>query len=451
MYKTEFLALTKLAVPLIIAQLAQTTISFVDTLMVGALGKDALAGIAIGSTAFFSVFVVASGLVLGVGPVVSHAVGANDQETVGRAARQGLWLSVIVFIPAFILFWNIYPLLILLGQPADLAAVGRDYLRAISWGLLPGLGIMSLRGLLEGTSNSRPIMLISFLGVGLNIFLNNVLMFGWYGLPALGLVGTGYASSLVYGLMFVMLAVYIHYRYPELHVFSRIRTPDPAMIGELIRVGAPIGLILGFEMSMFSAAAFAMGNLGKNELAAHQIAIQTASISFMVPLGIAIASSVRVGQAIGRGAPREAEIAGYVGMAACVGVMSVSAIAFWIVPHWIIGLYIDISNVENQSVVKLATGFLAIAALFQLFDGLQVSGSSALRGLKDTTAAMVLTLIAYWGIGSVAGASLCYGLDYRGNGLWFGMTLGLAAAALLLSMRFRWQIRRQVREKAQLD
>lgn len=423
-----------------LAQLAQNTVSFVDTLMVGKLGNDALAGIAIGSTVFHFVLIILSGVILGVGPTVSHASGAGDRETCGRAVRQGLWLSVILFLPAFLLYRNIYPCLILLGQPAETALASSQYLKAISWGLLPALMIMSLRGLLEGTSNMRPIMIISFIGVGFNVLANDALMFGKYGLPALGLVGTGYASSLVYGLVFLMFGLLVHFEYHDIHVFTRIRTPDAGMLWELIRVGGPISMTLAFESSMFAAAALAMGTLGKDQLAAHQIALQTASISFMVPLGLALATSVRVGNAMGSGSPRNAEIAGHVGMLTCVFVMCFSGLFFWFCPELIIGRFLDVNNSDNAEVIKFATSFLGIAAVFQLVDGLQVAGSGSLRGLKDTTSAMILTLISYWFVGCTAGAWLCWNQGLGGQGLWWGMTLGLATAAILLTVRFQYRI-----------
>jgi MATE family multidrug resistance protein len=415
--------------------------SFVDTLMVGRLGNDALAGIAIGSTVFHFVLVMLGGVLYGVGPIVSQAFGADDPETAARAARQSLWMGVLLFLPAFLLYWNAYPLLILLGQSEQTALDSSAYLRAVSWGLLPALWVIGLRGLLEGQSNTRPIMLISFVCVFFNVSLNWIFMFGKFGFPAMGLVGTGYATSIVYGLVFVMLAAYVHFRYPDLHVFTRIRTPDMKMMGELTRVGGPIALTIGFEVSMFGAAALAMGTLGKFELAAHQIALQTASISFMIPLGLAIATSVRVGQAIGRKSSSEAEIAGRVGMLTCMGVMCISGLTFWCFPRLIIGAYIDIQDPANLHVVKFATTFLAIAAIFQIVDGLQVSASAALRGLKDTKAAMYLTLISYWGVGVTSGVLLCYQLGFEGAGLWIGMTLGLATAAILLSIRFQSKVR----------
>lgn len=441
LYRRELKDLIKLSVPLVLAQLAQNTVSFVDTLMVGRLGNQALAGIAIGSTLFHFVLIILSGVVLGVGPMVSQATGAKDEKTCGRAVRQGLWLGVILFLPAFILYWNAYPILIWLHQPPETAAASSAYLRAISWGLLPALWIMALRGLLEGRSNTTPIMVISFAGVLLNIFANDVLMFGKFGMPAMGLVGTGYASSFVYLSVFLLLAVYISRRYVSLEVFSRLRTPDASMLRELIRIGAPISLTLGFEVSMFSAAAVAMGTLGEHQLAAHQIALQTASISFMVPLGLAIATSVRVGQAIGAGLVEQAKAAGQLGTLVCMAVMSVSGLVFWLAPDLIIGLYIDADDSTNTQVVEYATGFLAIAALFQIVDGLQVAASGSLRGLKDTKAAMVLTLISYWGVGCVSGAYFCFGTKLGGNGLWLGMTGGLATAAVLLTWRFQYRVR----------
>jgi multidrug resistance protein, MATE family len=391
---------------------------------------------------FFLTYIVLSGIIMGVSPMVSQAYGSKDFDTMVRATRQGLWLSLIFFIPAFLLFWNAYPILIALGQPIETALDSSRYLRAISWGFLPALALMALRGLLEGHGNSMPLMVIAFVGIGLNVFFNNVLMFGWFGLPALGLVGTGYASSIVYTGTFTTMAFYVHLKYPQYHIFSRLRNPDFTMMKRLLRVGGPIAFTLGFECSMFSAAAIAMGILGKAELAAHQIALQTASVSFMVPLGIAIATSVRVGQAIGRRSAHEAELAGHVGMTMCLAVMVISALAFWLTPRTIIGMYINVDLAENVQVVKLATGFLAIAALFQLADGLQVSAACALRGLKDTFASMVITGISYWGVGAVAGVIFCFVLNWRGNGLWLGMTLGLATAAALLSIRFQWKVRR---------
>ena len=440
----QFKKLSIVAFPLVLAQLAQNSVSFVDTLMVGRLGNEAIAGIALGSNVFHFVSMVLLGVILAVSPIVSQATGANDISKSGRALRQGLWLGVILFFPAFILFWNAYPLMIWIDQPEDVARASAAYLKAISWGLLPCLWIMALRGYLEGQSNTRPIMLICFAGVALNVFANDALMFGRYGLPALGLVGTGYASTIVYVSVCAMFLFYVSRKYKHTHVFDKVSKPDVPMMKELIRVGVPISLTLAFEGGMFSAATFAMGTLGKVQLAAHQIAVQMASITFMIPLGFAIACSVLVGQAIGRQDADEARRAGQAGMIVCVAVMIVTGIVLWIFPRAIVSLFLEIDASENKSVVEFAVTFLRIAALFQVVDGLQVAANGSLRGLKDTTASMILTLISYWLVGCAVGAYLCFGMELGGTGLWIGMTVGLATAAVLLTWRFYYQVGRVV-------
>jgi len=436
MIRKEILSLSVLALPLILAQLAQNTLGFVDTLMVGRLGADALASIALGSTFFHFLQLLLSGVLFAVGPLVSQAHGASDKVRAARATRQGLWLGLMMFIPAFILIWNAEPILLRMGQDPEIVALGSRYLRAIAWGMLPALWLTSLRGFLEGLSVTRPIMIISFIGLGLNIVANNVLMFGRFGFPALGLVGTGYASALVFFAMFIAVALYIFFRFKEYRVFTGLRVPDAAMLKELLQVGVPIGLTLGFEAGMFSAVAFLMGLLGAVPLAAHQIAIQSASTTFMVPLGLSIAISVRVGQALGRGSQAEARLSGFVGMGLSVFAMLLSALTFWFAPKFVVGLYLDTSLPSNAEVVSLASGFLAVVAMFQLFDGLQVSSAGALRGLKDTRVPMIITLIAYWFIGISSGAYLCFGLGLGGRGLYLGLVIGLAVAGLLLAWRF---------------
>ena len=374
-YFTEFWNLAKLAVPLVLAQLAQNSTSLVDNIMVGKLGQDALAGIAIGSTVFMFVSIMASGFVLGCGTVVAQAVGANDQITCGRAVRQGFWLSVFLFVPALVLFWNIYPILIWLDQPPETAAASSAYLRAISWGLLPSLWTFAIRGLLEGHSDNRPIMVVAIFSVGLNVILNHVLMFGEFGLPRLGLVGTGVASSIVLSTTFVMFLAYSLQRYPQMNLLSDLRTPDLAMLSQLVRVGGPIGLTLACEVSMFSAAGIAMGQLGKIPLAAHQIALQTGAFSFMVPLGISIAASARIGQFVGAGNGGAAKTAGTVGIVVCGCVMAAFAVMIFFFKRNIIGFFLNLSDPENFQVIDLASQLLLIAALFQIADGIQVAGS----------------------------------------------------------------------------
>lgn len=425
-----------LAAPLILAQLAQISMSFIDTVMVGRLGNQALAAIALGSSIFMMVLIICMGTLFSVGPIVAQAYGRQDRETMARATRQGMWLAALLSLPAVLIFRNISPLLLWMGQDADIVPLSAAYLRAISWGFLPSLCLIALRGLLEGMGHPRPIMFISFAGVGLNIVANYTLIFGHFGFPALGLVGTGYATSFVYSSMFAMAALFVRRSLPDYRIFAGLRRPDFSSLRELVRIGIPIGMTLGFEAGLFTVTALLMGLLGTVELAGHQIAIQTASFTFMVPVGLATATSIRVGQVTGQGDIQAARLAGFVGIALSVLVMLASATAFWLIPRQIASLYLDIHAAENQAVVAQAVMFLGFAAMFQVFDGIQVSASGALRGLKDTRVPMLLSLFSYWFIGMSSGVVFTFVVGLGGRGLWMGLLLGLGSAALLLFRRF---------------
>ncbi|MDZ7704619.1 MAG: MATE family efflux transporter [Trueperaceae bacterium] len=432
-----------LALPIVLAQLAQVSMTFVDTLMVGRLGPDALAAIALGSSIYSLVMMVCMGVLFAISPQVSQAYGADDVAMIGRATRQGLWLALGLTVVAVLVFQNAGAGLLWMGQDPEIAVLTAGYLRAISWGFVATLGLIALRGLLEGIGDTRPLMVIGFIGVGLNVVANQALMFGRWGLPALGLVGTGWATSIVFVLMFVMAAVYVQWRYPQYRVFSELRRPDPSVLRELFVVGWPIGLTLGFEAGLFATTALLMGLVGTTELAAHQIALQTASFAFMVPVGVSAATAVRVGQAVGRRDADGARLAGFTGMGLGTGFMSVTACLFLVIPEAIIGLYLDVNDPKNAAVVEAATRFLSFAAMFQLVDGLQVCASGALRGLKDTRVPMLLALLSYWLVGMGVAVGLTFGLGVGGWGLWMGLVAGLSTAACLLSWRFNRQTRRR--------
>lgn len=444
---TELRRTTALAAPLILAQLAQVSMTLIDTLMVGRLGNEALAAIALGSSVFMVALIVGMGVMFAVSPTVSQAHGAGNEVMVARATRQGLWLALGLTGPALVLFWSAAPLLTLMGQDPETVRLASGYLQVISWGYLPGLWLIGLRGLLEGISNPRPVMLIAFAGVGLNILANNALMFGRFGFPALGLVGTGWASTFVFWMMFLLAALYVQVTMPHLQIFTKIRTPDFSVLRDLFIVGWPIGLTLGFEGGLFSVTALLMGLVGTTELAAHQIAIQTASFTFMVPVGLSSATAVRVGQAAGRKDAESVQRASGVGFSLSLGFMMLTALTFWLIPERIVSLYLDSSDPANRAVVDTAVLFIGFAAAFQMFDGVQVSAAGALRGLKDTRLPMLISLFAYWGVGMVTGVALTFGLGVGGRGLWAGLVVGLMAAAGLLTWRLWRKTRLRVSAK----
>ena len=417
---------------------------FVDTVMVGRLGPASLAGVALGNTVFFTVLLVCLGVVIAVGPMVSQAYGAGEEEPIGRSVRQGFWVALALTVPAFLFLWNVGALLRLTGQEEATVALAQGYLRAIVWGLLPALWFAALRSFVEGLSKPWPVTLIAFAGVGLNVAANAALMFGHWGFPALGLVGTGWASTIVFWAMFGALALLVQARqtFRRYGVFNRLGRPDARYFREIFRIGWPIGVTYGVEVGLFAATAILVGLLGTTTLAAHHVALQCASFTFMVPLGIGVAGSVRVGQAAGRGDADGARQAGYVAIGLAATAMLGAATLFWTAPRALVALYLDTGDPANADVVPLAVTLLGVAAVFQVFDGVQVSAAGALRGLKDTRVPMIIGFFSYWVVGLSTGCVLGFALGWGAEGLWWGLVLGLATAAVLLSWRFRRRVRR---------
>src|SRR5690606_1564760 len=320
--------LVTLALPLAVAQLAQNAMGFVDTLMVGRLGPTALAGLALGATTFSTLYVILMAVLLSVSPLVAQAVGARRAGEPARVARQGLLLALALAVPGMAVMFLVEPLLRAAGLPAGAVELAGGYLRAVALGMPFALGFMALRGYFEGQGDARPILYLALAGVGLNVFLNDALIFGRYGLPALGVVGTRYATASVYLALFAGAALLARARYRGQAPFRGFGRPDPTVLREIVRVGWPISATLGLEVGLFSTISFLMGGFGDAVLAGHQIAMQSASMTFMIPLGIATATGVLVGQAAGRGDPAGVRRAGTLGIGLATGFMSLTALLF---------------------------------------------------------------------------------------------------------------------------
>lgn len=439
---TEVRATLALAVPIVLVQLAQMSMSFVDVSMVGRLGTEALAAIVLGSTTYVTLSLICVGVLVAVQPTVSQAVGAGDTEAAARGARQGLWLGLLLGVPFTVLLGYAEPLLLTTGQAPDTAGLAADYLGAIRWGFVPNLWFTALRGLCEGDARPRPVLAVTLLAVVANAVLNYGLMFGAWGLPALGVVGTGWSSALTTALMFAALAAVVRTGdFARFRVFVGLRRPDPEALGALFRLGWPIGVGFGLEAGIFSAATLLIGRLPNYEvaLAAHQIALNAASVTFMVPLGIGMAGAIRVGQAAGAGDLASAARSGWTAAGLGGLFMCGSALLFWLRPEAVIWVYAG--SAPQPEVVALATTLLGVAAVFQLFDGVQAAVAGALRGLKDTRVPMLIAAGAYWGVGLTVGGALGLSMGLGAQGLWWGLTLGLATAAVGLSARFSHQTR----------
>lgn len=436
-----------LAVPLAGAQLAQAATSFIDTVMMGLLGSQTLAAGGLGAITFTALLIIGTGIVSAVSPLAAEAHGAAKLDLAGRVARQGLWLAVAIAIPVSFLIWNAGPILQWFGQEEENVRMAETYLRAIVWGYLPGLMFAALKNFAAALSQPRPVILIMVCCTVFNAAANYVLMFGKFGLPALGLAGIGWASTISIWGMFIALVLYMLRRplFNRYGVFRNLHRVERRIFWELFQTGWPIGVLAAVETGLFTVTTFLMGQLGTIPLAAHQVALQTASITFMVPLGISFATTVRVGQFSGRNDPAGAQLAGYVGIGMGALFMGLMAIALWTVPETIVSLYLDVQDPANARVVDLAKPLLGVAAVFQLFDGIQIIAAGALRGLKDTRIPMLIGILSYWVLGLSSGYLLGLQFGLGGVGLWCGLAIGLAAAAAINTWRFQCLIAPSVR------
>ena len=415
----------------------------VDVVLAGHLGATVLGAVAVGTALFHLAHVTAIGVNAALPPSVAQLDGARRRGSVGPLFRQGLLIALVLgLLLAACVWWAAPALVQLLGFAPELAVPARDFLH----GVAPALPALSLfyacRGLSEGLALPRPTMLFGALGLLLLIPTGYALMYGAAGLPALGARGCGIATSIVCwvqaGGFAVVLAVSRRYRGLGWH--EGAWRPDPFAIGQLLRIGLPMAVSMLLESSLFSGAGIAIGTLGAAAVASHQVALNVASFAFMVPLGISLAMTVRVGQAAGRSDAAGVRRAGVSGFACILAMQLVSGGLMLGFPGVIAGLY------TQDAVVRAgAVTLLRIAGVFQISDGLQVAASGALRGLKDTRVPMLITAVAYWGVGMPLALALTFGAGWQAPGMWCGLIAGLTVAAALLSARFFALTRRLAR------
>ncbi len=434
----------QLALPVIIGQVTGFGMNFVDTVMAGRLDDEeiALAALGTGGAIWSSVLMFVLGTLMAIQPTVAQYDGAGRPLDAGAATRQALWI-VLLYAAVFIVVLNtgVY-FLYWFKIDQQIIPTAAGYLAALSWGAPAVCLVFALRFFSEGTGNTKPTMYIGFLGVMLNIPMNYLLMYGKLGFPALGAVGCGYATSIVLWVQLLVLLIYLtrHSHYRPYALFARWDGPDWQRIGDLLKVGLPIAVMIFVEGSLFVAAALFIGKLGTVPAAAHLVAINFAALTFMIPLGLSSAITVRVGNAVGRRDPVAARYAGRIGLLIVLGFQSLSAGAMLLFPEHIVALYTD-----EAAVAGLAVHLLLFAAIFQFSDGIQVCSAGALRGLKDTRVPMFYTIIAYWAVGMTLGYYLTFNLEQGPKGMWIGMIAGLTVAAILLTGRF-WRSSRRLIE-----
>jgi multidrug resistance protein, MATE family len=440
---SEVTAFLKLALPLVGAQLSQAAIGFVDTLMMGRIGLETLAAGGLAALTFSVFLYTSSGVLMGVSPIVATAYGAGNKHEIERVVQQGCLLVIGITIPISFCIANFDVLLRHLGQAEMTVILGNTYLDIMVWGFFPALGFALLRSVVSAMSHTRIIMSIAIGGTIINITGDYVLGFGKFGFPQLGIAGLALASILAMWAMFMALVIYIltQKELKTYQFFRQIYRIDRQIVTSLIRVGVPIGIATALEIGLFTIVTYLMGLLGTEVLAAHQVVLQTVAITFMVPLAMSYAATIRVGREIGQSGLVGATRAGYIGAAIGLGFMLIMAAILLLFPRQIIGIFIDISDPRNANVVNLATGIMTIAAISQILDGPQKIIMGALYGLQDTRIPMILSFVAFWGIGLASGYWLGFHTSLGGNGLWIGQSIGIAISAVMFFWRFHHLVR----------
>ena len=437
--RTEVRATLSLAWPLILANLTMALIQATDVLLMGRLGARPLAASALGLNLNFAFSLICLGLVTASSPMIATALGrrSSNVRDVRRTFRQSLWLIATVTPPIWLILWNAEPLIAALGQDRGLARDAGVFLRGYMWSMLPFLIFQAMRNFVSALERPGWVLAISLVGIILNAVLGWAMIFGHFGLPAMGLFGGGLASSIVWGLLVLALAAVImtDRQFRRFHLFGRWWRPDWPRYRRLWALGLPIGLAMGFEGGVFSAAAYLMGLISADAVAAHAVALQIAALSFMVPWGMAQAATVRVGLALGRQDRAGIARAGWSAWAMGTGFMAVMAVVIWLVPHSLMTLFLD-DTAANANVIALGVSFLAVAAIFQIVDGAQVVGAGILRGLHDTRVPMIFTFVGYWLVGIGVGVWLAFRAGWGGVGIWTGLALGLAIVAVLMLARW---------------
>src|SRR4051794_39095258 len=440
--RDELRATLALAWPLILANLTQQVIQATDVLLMGRLGASQLAAATLALNLTFTFNLLMLGLGIASSPMMATGPGPrfNRGGGVRRTFRAGLWLIALMLPPYWLVLWHVGDLMRALGQSDELARQGQTFLRAYMWCTAPWLLFQLLRNFVAALERPRVILWLSLGGIGLNALLSWSLIFGHLGLPALGLVGGGVGSTLTWLIMCgaLIALVLADRQFRRFHVFGHVGRFDRQRTLAMIKLGWPIGVTMALEMGVFALAAYFMGWIGAPAVAAHAVALQLAALTFMVPLGLGQAATVRVGLALGRRDEHGVARAGWTSWVIGVGFMGAMALVMWSIPRQLITLFLkDIP--ANAVVISLAVSFLRVAAAFQLVDGAQVIGAGMLRGLHDTRWPLMFALVGYWVVGLGIGAWLAFAADWKGVGIWVGLASGLAAVAAL--MLARWLLR----------
>ncbi|HCV51357.1 MAG TPA: MATE family efflux transporter [Saprospirales bacterium] len=433
-YKKDFRLNLKLALPLMASQLGQVVVNFVDNIMVAKLGPAALAGVSFANALYAICLVFGIGISFALPPLISEAQGAVDDRRISSYFKHSLIVNLAFGVFSMILLIAFIPFMKYLGQDPEIIPHAADYMYYSALGMIPFMIFQTLRCYSDGLSETLPSMIIIILGNLLNVILNYLLIFGHWGLPEMGAAGAALSSliSRVF-MVFGILIIFRHWKNLWIYLSEvRFNMYKSSYFKKILSLGIPSSFQMTFELTAFSAAAIIMGFIGKIEQASHQIAINLASITFMIATGLAMASTIRVGNQLGKGNISKVKDAGYSAMIQITIFMIVAAIGFVLARHLLPTIYMD-----NAEVISIAAYLLLAAAIFQIPDGIQVVTLSALRGLQDVKVPTFITFLSYWLLGIPCSYILAITLEWGPIGVWIGLILGLTISAIFLSYRFK--------------
>lgn len=437
-YPSHARAILTLGLPLIGGHLGQVAIGVTDTMMLGWYGVTELAALTAAGSWFFVLFLMGSGFAWAVMPMVAASHAEADDTAIRRATRMGLWLSLaFAALSLPLMIWS-EPILLALGQTDDVARLGAEYLQIAGWGIIPALIVMTLKSYLAALERTQIVFWITAIAALINALANYAFIFGHWGAPELGIAGAALASLATQCVMLVGVLVYVLWCLPEHTIFARLWRPDWEMMGRVFRLGWPIGLTNLSEVGLFAASAFMMGWLGEVPQAAHGIALQLASITFMVHLGLSNVATIRAGNALGRHDMPHMRRGAHTVTALSVAMALATIVLFVAVPEPLISLFLGRDVAGRDEIMAIGIVLLVMAAIFQLVDGAQVIALGLLRGVQDTTVPMVLAGVSYWAVGMPCSYLFGFVLGWDGVGVWLGLVVGLACAGVALMIRFWW-------------
>jgi MATE family multidrug resistance protein len=433
----ELTETVKLALPIALTQLGQIAMMATDLAFIGRLGNEAVAAAALAGTIYFVSFTFGMGLVSAVAPLAAQAFGARDPHSVRRALRTGLWAALLISVPIMMFPLSGRQILLALGQQPAAAGLAQHYLSGLVWGVTPALWFLAIRGFLGALNRPQPALWIMLAAIPANALFAYLLIYGEWGLPRLELLGAGFATTIVNFGTFLAGLWFAAYRRPfrKYHVLGHIWRIDWGLMRELVVIGAPISMAFLLEYGLFSAAALLMGLISTTALAAHQVALQVTAILYMVPFGISMAATVRVGHALGRNDPAAVKRAGFVAIALGIALVAAMTLAV-IAGRFAIAQLFFGTDAGARAAVELTVTLLLIGSTFFVADGVQSIAAGSLRGMNDTRVPLVFAGIGYWLVGFTTACLLGFHTALGAAGIWIGLSCGSAVYAVLLVWRF---------------